>query len=75
MGVDMATYNELIAHHCSVPEIAQKLEVDSLHFLSLEGMMEAIDSTTGYCNACFTGNYPFHVDPSLIKTGFEDMAG
>jgi amidophosphoribosyltransferase len=75
MGVDMATYNELIAHHCSIPEIAQKLEVDSLHYLSLEGMMEAINSTTGYCNACFTGNYPFQVDLSLIKTGFEDMAG
>jgi amidophosphoribosyltransferase len=75
MGVDMATYDELIAHRYTVQEIAQHLEVDSLHYLSLEGMMAAIGSTTGYCNACFTGKYPFSLDPMLTKTGFETTIG
>jgi amidophosphoribosyltransferase len=75
MGVDMATYDELIAHLCSVEEIACHLEVDSLHYLTLEGMMDAIGSTTGYCNACFTGKYPFSLDPLLTKTGFETNQG
>jgi amidophosphoribosyltransferase len=70
MGVDMADYNELIAHRLEVEDIARVLKVDSLHYLSLEGMMTAIDSG-GYCNACFTGRYPFELDPAQTKTGFE----
>jgi amidophosphoribosyltransferase len=75
MGVDMATYHELIAHRLSLEEITRELLVDSLHFLSLEGMMKAIDSSSGYCNACFTGKYPFELNPSLTKTGFEAATG
>ncbi|RPI34244.1 MAG: amidophosphoribosyltransferase [Chloroflexota bacterium] len=71
MGVDMASYDELIAHRHSVDEIAQLLQVDSLHYLSLEGMMAAIGSSSGYCNACFTGEYPFALNPIFTKTGFE----
>jgi amidophosphoribosyltransferase len=72
MGVDMATYEELIAYNLSVPEIAATLGVDSLQYLSLSGMMRAIGSESGYCNACFTGQYPFTLDVSGTKTGFED---
>ena len=61
MGVDMPTYDELIAHRSSVPEIQKILGADSLHYLSLEGMMKSINSNSGYCNACFTGNYPFEI--------------
>jgi len=60
MGVDMATYEELIAHRLSVPEIKQAFGVDSLGYLSLEGMMKAVGHPLGtYCTACFTGDYPF----------------
>jgi len=59
MGVDMPTHDELIAHHKTVAQVCDLVGADSLHYLSLEGMMEAIASTTGYCNACFTGKYPF----------------
>ncbi len=72
MGVDMATYEELIAHNLTLPEIAATLGVDSLQYLSLPGMMRAIGSESVYCNACFTGEYPFPLDVSGIKTGFED---
>ena len=60
MGVDMATYDELIAHRLSVPEIEQRLGVDSLGYLSLEGLDRACqDLDNRCCSACFTGDYPF----------------
>lgn len=74
MGVDMASYDELIAYRQTIPEIARTLQVDSLHYLSLEGMMAAIGGSSGYCNACFTGVYPFDLDPHISKTGFEKLA-
>jgi amidophosphoribosyltransferase len=60
MGVDMATYDELIAHNLSVREIQHKIGADSLGYLSLEGMIRAAGRSMGqFCVACFTGDYPF----------------
>jgi amidophosphoribosyltransferase len=73
MGVDMGTYDELIAHRLTIEEICQKTGADSLTFLSLPGMMRAIGGIYGYCNACFTGRYPFHVNLNQNKTGFEEL--
>lgn len=71
MGVDMGTYDELIASHMTPEQIKDHIGCDSLHFLSLEGMMKAIGRSNGYCNACFTGKYPITVDEHHTKTGFE----
>jgi amidophosphoribosyltransferase len=71
MGVDMGRYEELIAHRHTLDEMREHFDCDTLHFLSLEGMMRAIGRTAGYCNACFTGVYPLEVDPEHSKTGFE----
>jgi len=71
MGVDMGTYEELIAHEKSVAEIREYVGADSLAFLSLDGMMSAIGRKEGYCNACFTGEYPIPINPGMTKTGFE----
>lgn len=71
MGVDMATYQELIAHRFSVPEILKTSQADSLHYLSLQSMMNSINSDSGYCNACFTGKYPFLLDGHQKKEEFE----
>jgi amidophosphoribosyltransferase len=58
-GIDMPTREEMIAHKRTVPEIAAELGVDSLHYLSLEGVYEAIGgSRATHCDACFTGEYP-----------------
>ena len=62
MGVDMATREELVASRLSVPEICDHIGADSLAFLSLEGLMRALGAEGGYCNACFTGDYPFEPD-------------
>lgn len=60
MGVDMATYDELIAHRLSVEEIRRKIGADSLGYLSLEGLIRASQrSMSDFCVACFNGEYPF----------------
>ena len=71
MGVDMGTYQDLIAHRKSVDEICEWVGADSLYYLSMEGMMRAIGRSDGYCVACFTGRYPLEVNLTSIKTGFE----
>jgi amidophosphoribosyltransferase len=71
MGVDMGSQDELIANHRTVEEIREFIQADSLHYLSLEGMMRAIGREDGYCQACFTGRYPLDVNTKMIKTGFE----
>jgi amidophosphoribosyltransferase len=71
MGVDMGRYDELIAHAHTLDEMRDHFDCDTLHFLSLAGMMRAIGRSAGYCNACFTGVYPLEVDPEHSKTGFE----
>jgi amidophosphoribosyltransferase len=71
MGVDMGTYDDLIAHRMTIDEICDHVDADSLHFLSLDGMMRAIGRPEGYCNACFTGVYPIELDSEHTKTGFE----
>ena len=59
MGVDMASREELIAASKSVEEIRDHIGADSLAFLSIEALMRALEADHGYCNACFTGDYPF----------------
>jgi amidophosphoribosyltransferase len=75
MGVDMGGSDDLIAQHYSVPEMCSHFGADSLAFLSLEKMMSAIGSSSGYCNACFTGKYPLPIPEGITKTGFEVPAG
>lgn len=67
MGVDMASRSELIAAYQSVEAICAHIGADSLAYLSISGMMVALKATSGYCNACFTGDYPFTTPISLIE--------
>jgi amidophosphoribosyltransferase len=71
MGVDMGRHENLIAYKRTVDEIREYVGADSLHYLSLDGMMKAIGRTDGFCQACFTGNYAIEVDMETVKTGFE----
>jgi amidophosphoribosyltransferase len=71
MGVDMGTYDNLIAHHMTLEEMRDHIDCDTLHFLSLEGMMRAVGRSEGYCQACYTGLYPIEIDYGQTKTGFE----
>jgi len=73
MGVDMGRHDDLIAHKRSVDEISEFVGADSLYYLSVEGMMRALNREEGFCQACFTGQYPIPVDFSSVKTGFEKV--
>src|SRR3954452_6104151 len=58
-GVDMSTTQEMVAHGRTVEEVAAELGCDSLRYLSLESVYEAIRSTRAtHCDACFSGSYP-----------------
>ena len=66
-GIDTPTKKELIASTHNVEEIRQFIEADTLGYLSLEGMRQAVDDTEGrYCLACYTSNYPTAVQEPLI---------
>ncbi len=67
-GVDMATKWELIAANKSVEEIRQTIGVDTLGFLSLEGLIAATGQPGNtLCNACFTGKYPIDVQLQMDR--------
>jgi amidophosphoribosyltransferase len=68
MGIDMASRSELIAAHHSEEGIGQIVGADSLHYLSLPGLRQAMGRPDGdgFCFACFTGEYPVEV-PEGIK--------
>ncbi|HKJ36678.1 MAG TPA: amidophosphoribosyltransferase [Solirubrobacterales bacterium] len=58
-GVDMSTREEMIAHERTIDEIAAQIGADSLAYLSLDGVYEAIGTRPeDHCDACFTGRYP-----------------
>ena len=59
-GVDTPTKEELIAAQYSIEEIRRYLDADSLGYLSINGMLEAVGDSadTKYCTACYTGAYP-----------------
>lgn len=71
MGVDMATYKELIAANMDIDGICKKVGADSLDYLSLNGMLDAIAEVVGfrnsYCNACFSGDYPIEIPDWLFE--------
>ena len=59
-GVDTPNKRELIAANQSVEDIRRFIEADSLAYLSLDGLYASVgaENNTGYCTACYTGNYP-----------------
>jgi amidophosphoribosyltransferase len=71
-GIDTPSREELIAARLTVPEIAEHLAVDSLGYLSLEGMLASVpNGPDGFCHACFSGDYPTPppTDPDKLRFG------
>ena len=69
-GIDTSSKEELIASDKTVEDIRQLIGADSLTFLSLEGMVEAIekkDGGGGFCLGCFTGDYPTEIYPDTLQ--------
>jgi len=73
-GVDMATKWELIAARKTIPEIREHLGADSLGYLSLDGLIRAVDLPKDiFCLACFTGEYPIPVQIEMDKLALEAL--
>jgi amidophosphoribosyltransferase len=71
-GIDTPSREELIAANNTTEEIAAHLGVDSLGYLSLDGMLGAVPSGPGgFCHACFSGDYPTPppIDPDKLRFG------
>lgn len=66
-GIDFPSPEELIGSNKSVKEIADFIEVDSLEYLSHEGMMSVMREDKTFCDACFTGKYPIDVPTKASK--------
>ena len=71
-GIDTPRREELIAANYPIVEIANRIGVDSLGYLSLEGMLGAVPGgPDGFCHACFSGDYPTAppTDPEKLRFG------
>ena len=66
-GVDTPNEDNLIANIKNLDEIKDYLEVDSLQYLSLEGLYKAVNGNKGYCDACFTKKYPVPLIDQTLK--------
>jgi amidophosphoribosyltransferase len=68
-GIDTDSQDHLIAANYSVDQIAQKLGVDSLAYISWEGMLKMTGrDPSSFCSACFTGNYPIAIPDPVKRT-------
>jgi amidophosphoribosyltransferase len=62
-GIDFPDPAKLIANDRSVEEVRDFVGVDSLGYMSVDGLLEAVEGTADeYCTACFTGDYPCRID-------------
>jgi amidophosphoribosyltransferase len=80
-GIDTPSKGELIASSHSIEEIKNFIGCDSLGYISVEGMLKAVENSlqnekekstkyekSGFCTACFTGDYPIHPEDSEFIT-------
>jgi amidophosphoribosyltransferase len=70
-GTDVPSDEQLIAHNHTVDEIRVAIGADSLGYLSVDRLSELIGGDKGYCDACFTGNYPIEPPTEDIRGEYE----
>ncbi len=73
-GIDFSTKGELIAATMSVDMLQEYLDLDSLHYLSINGLLESTgidDPENNFCKACFDGKYPVSFDECVSKECLE----
>ncbi|HZM37511.1 MAG TPA: amidophosphoribosyltransferase [Acidimicrobiales bacterium] len=72
-GIDTGDRTELLAYNLDIDGIREYLDVDTLAYLSLDRLVAATGAAgAGFCDACFTGNYPVEVPLTLRKHVLED---
>ena len=71
-GIDTGNRSELLAADMSLGEIRDYLKADSVAYLTLDRLRQAIGAPgAGFCDACLTGEYPTEVDVTLSKSVLE----
>lgn len=70
-GTDVPSCDQLIAHEHTVAQICELIGADSLGYLDGERLPELIEGDTGYCDACFSGNYPVEPPKEDIRGDFD----
>ena len=75
-GIDTPTRDELLAAHRTLPEIQRYLDVDSIAYITLASLKEAIGAdNVGFCDACLTGHYPVKVPVTFTDHSVESQPG
>ena len=69
-GTDIDSEKHLIACHCSIPEIGSMIGADSLGYLPVEALSK-LTGNSGFCCACFNGDYPTKIPTDTRKDRFE----
>lgn len=70
-GIDTDTQDQLIAANMTNEQMCEFIGCDSLAFISVEGLREAVQSDhPGFCDACFTGDYPVSIPDSIKAKSF-----
>ena len=70
-GTDVPSSDQLIAYNHSVEEIGQMMGADSLGYLDPNRLSELINGDTGYCHACFSGEYPVEPPKEDIRGEYD----
>ncbi len=80
-GIDIPTHSELIAATHTIEEIRKYLRVDSISYMTVETLLEAVNRPgKNFCTACFSGNYPCSLEPATdddenLKFKFDEGNG
>ena len=74
-GIDFPDREQLIAANHTEEEIARRIGIDSLHYLSIEGLLSSVQNPENFCLACFDGNYPVPPCEGADKDCLEKVRG
>lgn len=70
-GTDVPSSDQLIAHNHTIEQICKMIGADSLGFLSGDRLAELVEGDCGFCDACFSGNYPVEAPKEDIRGDYE----
>lgn len=73
-GIDFPSREELIADNKSIDEIRDYIGADSLGYVSVDGLLAAVDTPEDFCTGCFTGSYPVEVPEAHTKEALERVS-
>lgn len=74
-GIDFSSKGELIAANHTQEDIARFMGIESLHYLTIPGLVDSVNQDDAWCLACFDGNYPIPLSDKMGKDCLEAEPG